>query len=153
MVVPLIFTIMELSEIEVSYRPNKMSMISLHNSESVFRMVLDCWSLDTIELQEEMKVVLLNRSNQVLGIYELSKGGIAGTMVDIKLLLGVALKCVASNIIMVHNHPSGNLIPSKADISITDKVKLAARQIDMSLLDHLIITKDGYYSFADNNKL
>src|SRR5690606_30064445 len=150
MVVPLIFTIMELSEIEVSYRPNKMSMISLHNSESVFRMVLDCWNLDTIELQEEMKVVLLNRSNQVLGIYELSKGGIAGTMVDIILLLGVALKCVASNIIMVHNHPSGNLRPSQADISITDKVKLAARQVDMLLFDHLIITKDGYYSFADN---
>ncbi len=144
---------MELSEIKVSYRPNKPSTISLNNSESIYRMVLDHWNKDTIELQEEMKVVLLNRANQLLGIYELSKGGLSGTMVDVKLLLSVALKCVASNIIMVHNHPSGNLRPSKADISITNKVKRATRQVDLLLLDHLIISKEWYYSFADDGKV
>ncbi len=144
---------MELSEIKVSYRPNKPSTISLNNSESIFRMVLDHWNKDTIELQEEMKVVLLNRSNQLLGIYELSKGGITGTIIDVKLLLSVALKCVASNIILVHNHPSGNLRPSKADISITNKIKRAAKQVDLLLLDHLIISKEWYYSFADNGKV
>ena len=144
---------MELSEIKVSYRPNKSTAISLNNSESIFRMALEHWNKDTIELQEEMKVVLLNRSNHLLGIYELSKGGIAGTIVDVKLLLSVALKCAASNIIMVHNHPSGNLRPSKADIAITDKVKTATRQVDLLLLDHLIISKDWYYSFADDGKV
>ena len=116
-------------------------------------MVLEHWNKDTIELQEEMKVVLLNRSNHLLGIYELSKGGIAGTIIDVKLLLGVALKCAASNIIMVHNHPSGNLRPSKADMAITAKVKTATRQVDLLLLDHLIISKDWYYSFADDGKV
>ena len=144
---------MELSEIKVSYRPNKSTAISLNNSESIFRMVLEHWNKDTIELQEEMKVVLLNRSNHLLGIYELSKGGMAGTIVDVKLLLSVALKCAASNIIMIHNHPSGNLRPSKADIAITDKVKTATRQVDLLLLDHLIISKDWYYSFADDGKV
>ena len=144
---------MKLSEIKVSYRPNKASVISLNNSESIFRTVLEHWNKDTIELQEEMKVVLLNRSNHLLGIHELSKGGIAGTIIDVKLLLGVALKCAASNIIMVHNHPSGNLRPSKADIAITAKVKTATRQVDLLLLDHLIISKDWYYSFADDGKV
>ena len=150
-VVPLFFFMsMKLSEIKVSYRSNKSTTISLNNSKSIFRMVLEHWNKDTIELQEEMKVVLLNRSNHLLGIYELSKGGIAGTIIDVKLLLGVALKCAASNIIMVHNHPSGNLRPSKADIAITDKVKTATRQVDLLLFDHLIISKDWYYSFADD---
>lgn len=88
-----------------------------------------------------------------MGIYTLSKGGISGTMVDVKLLLSVALKCVASHIVVVHNHPSGNLTPSRADVDITTKLKKATKQVDILLLDHLIITKDGYYSFADHGKL
>ena len=144
---------MKLSEIKVSYRPNKSTNINLNNSESIFKMVLDHWNKDTIELQEEMKVVLLNRSNQLLGVYELSKGGITGTTVDVKLLLSVALKCVASYIVIVHNHPSGNLKPSTTDISITKKIKKAARQVDLILLDHLILSNTGYYSFADDGKV
>ena len=144
---------MQLAEIEVSYKPNKGSLVNLNNSEHIYKVVLGNWDKGTLELQEEMKVVLLNRSNQLLGIYTLSKGGISGTMVDVKLLLSVALKCVASHIAVVHNHPSGNLTPSKADVDITTKIKRAAEQVDILLLDHLIITKDGYYSFADHGKL
>ncbi|WP_127139955.1 JAB domain-containing protein [Flagellimonas marinaquae] len=144
---------MELAEIMISYKPRKSSLVSLNNSQQIYELILGHWNKDTLELQEEMKVILLNRSNQLLGIYDLSKGGISGTFVDVKLLLSVALKCIASHIIVVHNHPSGNLKPSKADIDITNKLKKATRQVDLLLLDHLIVTKEGYYSFADHGQL
>ncbi len=106
-----------------------------------------------IEFQEEVKIVLLNRAQIVLGIYELSKGGVSGTVVDIKIILGIALKCNASSIVIVHNHPSGNLEPSEPDKSITQRLKEASKLLDLNLLDHLIITKEGYYSFSDNGIL
>lgn len=111
------------------------------------------WNLDIIEYQEEVKIILLNRANIVLGIYEMSKGGISGTVVDFRIILGVALKCNASSIIMVHNHPSGKLTPSDTDKSITKRLKEACGLLDLSLLDHLIITKEGYYSFTDEGIL
>ncbi|MRI00868.1 DNA repair protein [Kriegella sp. EG-1] len=144
---------MNISEIKVSYKPQKVSVVSYNNSSMLYEMVRANWNADTIELQEEVKVILLNRNNQLLGVYELAKGGVSGAFVDVKLLLSVALKCVASNIVLVHNHPSGNLKPSKADIALTEKVKKASKQVDMVLLDHLIVTKDDYYSFADNCQL
>jgi DNA repair protein RadC len=81
--------------------------------------------LNTIQLFEEFKILLLNRNNSVLGIYSLSKGGIAGTVVDIKPILAISLKCAASSIILGHNHPSGNLRPSKQDISLRKQIKKA----------------------------
>lgn len=78
---------------------------------------------------------------------------ITSCIIDIKLILSVALKTVASSIVLLHNHPSSNLKPSKADIDITNKLKIAATTLKIVLLDHLIITKDGYYSLADNGEL
>ena len=114
---------------------------------------MSCWNRNTIELQEEFKVLLLNRGNKVLGVYPLSKGGVSSTIVDLKLLFSVALKTNASGVILSHNHPSGNLNPSNVDENLTIKIKQASEFLDIKLLDHLIITKDGYYSFADNSKL
>ncbi len=88
-----------------------------------------------------------------MGIYEVSTGGISGTVVDIKLVLSAALLSCASGIILVHNHPSGNLQPSAADKVATKKMKEAARLVDVEILDHLILTSDGFYSFADNGEL
>lgn len=141
---------MEISEIKVSYTSINKEKIKITNSQESFSIILDCWNKDIIELQEEFKVLLLNRSNHVLGIYSLSKGGVSGTVVDAKLLFSVALKCNASSIIIVHNHPSGNLKPSTTDKKITNKIKKAGQYLDIVLLDHLIISKDGYYSFSDN---
>jgi DNA repair protein RadC len=112
--------------------------------------LLNSWSKNTIELQEEFKILLLNRANVVLGVYSMSKGGVSGTFVDAKLIFSVALKCNASSIILAHNHPSGNLNPSQADKNITKKLVSAGKYLDVSILDHVIITKDDYYSFADN---
>ncbi|SFD37925.1 JAB domain-containing protein [Flavobacterium phragmitis] len=141
---------MEVAEIKVSYSNNNVERIKVTNSQILYNLVVKQWDLDLIEFQEEVKIVLLNRANIVLGIYEMSKGGTSGTVVDIKIILGIALKCNASNIVITHNHPSGALEPSEPDKLITKKLKEACRILDLNLLDHLIITRQGYYSFSDN---
>jgi DNA repair protein RadC len=95
-------------------------------------------------------VLYLNRANKVIGSYQLSKGGITGTIADVRLILSVALKTLASGLILAHNHPSGNLKPSEADKQITNKIRQAAKLLDIELLDHIIISSEGYYSFADD---
>ena len=141
------------AEIQVSYRPEKIVDYRLSSSLNTFELILKDWEKNTIEMQEEVKIILLNRSNKALGIYSLAKGGLSGCVVDIKLILSVALKTLASGIIMVHNHPSGNLKPSTADINITEKLKSACKLLEIELLDHLIITRDNYFSFADEGIL
>lgn len=141
---------MKVSEIKVSYSNRNPVQVKVTTSKIIYDLIIKQWDLDIIEYQEEVKIILLNRSNIVLGIYEMSKGGITGSVVDIRIILGVALKCGASSIIMVHNHPSGKLVPSESDKSITNRLKQACELIDINLLDHLIISKEGYYSFNDN---
>jgi len=144
---------MKVAEIEVSYSSSNDEIVKITKSQDAYDLVLTHWNLNTIELQEEVKLILLNRANIVLGIHNLSKGGISQSIVDIKLVLSIALKCNASSIIMAHNHPSGNLKYSKSDKNITSKLKESCRIVDLVLFDHLIITKNGYYSFADENNL
>jgi DNA repair protein RadC len=98
---------------------------------------------------EEFWMLMLNRANEVIERKCVSVGGTSGTVVDIKLVLKTAIDHRASGFIAVHNHPSGNLEPSRADIELTDKLKQAGRMIDMPMLDHLIVSERGYYSFAD----
>ena len=141
------------AEIQVSYRPEKIVDYRLSSSLNTFELILKDWEKNTIEMQEEVKIILLNRNHKALGIYSLAKGGLSGCVVDIKLILSLALKTLASGIIMVHNHPSGNLKPSTADINITEKLKSACKLLEIELLDHLIITRDNYFSFADEAML
>lgn len=144
---------MEVAEIKVSYSNTNPDRVQVTNSQKLFEVIMKHWDLDILEYQEQMKVILLNRANIVLGIYEMSKGGTSGTVVDIRIILGVALKCNASSIILVHNHPSGKLVPSEPDKAITKKLKEACNLLEVYLLDHLIISKFGYYSFADEGTL
>jgi DNA repair protein RadC len=142
-----------ISEIELKYSPNllKHDRIKISNSKTAFEAFLSSWDFDTIELLEEFKVLLLNRANEVLGIHNLSKGGMTATLVDLKLLFAVVLKSASSNIILAHNHPSGNLEPSGSDKNLFKKVKAASQLLDINVLDNMIITKDSYYSFVDEN--
>ncbi|OOG66807.1 JAB domain-containing protein [Flavobacterium sp. A45] len=144
---------MEVAEIKVSYSNTNLERIKITSSQALYSLVLKQWNLDLIEFKEEVKIVLLNRASIVLGMHELSKGGISGAVVDIRIILGIALKCNATSIVLVHNHPSGNLEPSEPDKSITQRLKEASKLLDLNLLDHLIITKEGYYSFSDNGIL
>lgn len=139
----------ELAEIQVSYSTNNCNKIKITSIQIAFELLVSSWCKDTIELQEEFKVILLNRSNETLGIYSLSKGGTTGTVVDVRLLFAVALKCNSTGIIISHNHPSGKLQPSDADIILTKKIKKCSEFLDIVLLDHLIVTKNGYYSFCN----
>ena len=102
---------------------------------------------------EEFQVILLNRANRVLKTVLISKGGISGTIADGKIIFKAALSESASGIILCHNHPSGNLTPSKADIDLTNKLSEFAKLIDLPIFDHLIVTDQNYYSFADNGKM
>lgn len=106
------------------------------------------------ELQhEEFWIIYLNNSNKVIQKNQLSKGGITGTLVDVRLVLKNALEVGATGLIVAHNHPSGTLKPSEADKQITQKLKLAAQSIDIKVLDHLIVTEKAYFSFADDSIL
>ncbi len=99
---------------------------------------------------EEFWIIYLNNSNKVIQKHQLSKGGITGTLVDVRLVLKTALEVGAVSFILVHNHPSGTLKPSKADKNITQKLKVAAQSLDIKVLDHIIITEKAYFSFADD---
>jgi DNA repair protein RadC len=101
-------------------------------------------------LHEEFWILFLNRSNRVISRMKLSQGGISGTVTDVRLVMKKAVECLASGIIVCHNHPSGNLNPSESDSKITQKIKEAGNLMDIQLLDHLIISDKDYYSFADN---
>jgi DNA repair protein RadC len=102
---------------------------------------------------EEFWILLLNRSNKIIQKRKISQGGISGTVTDIRMILKFAIEALASAMILCHNHPSGNLQPSEADIQITRKLKEAAGLMDIGLLDHIIIAGKGYFSFADENLL
>ena len=101
---------------------------------------------------EECYVVLLNRANVILNKFQISKGGVSGTVVDAKIIFKIAIDNNASSIILAHNHPSGTLAPSEQDKVLTQKVKTFGKMIDLPLLDHIILTNNGYFSFLDNNE-
>ena len=94
-------------------------------------------------------MMLLNRYNKVIGIFTVSQGGIAGTVADPKLIFGCALKAAASGMILAHNHPSGSLQASQADMDLTEKLREGGRLLNIKVLDHIIITSEAYCSFAD----
>ena len=100
---------------------------------------------------EEFWVIYLNNSNTIIYRKQLSKGGMTGTMVDTRLVFNKAIELLATGIILCHNHPSGTLKPSDADKNLTTKMKQAGQTLDIKVLDHLIITEKGYFSFADSN--
>jgi DNA repair protein RadC len=141
----------QVAEIQLTYRSNvKPSMRpKISTSRDAFEVLRRSWDIDKLEFVEQFKVLLTNRANKVLGIFEVSTGGITGTVADPKLIFVAALKCGASGLVLSHNHPSGNLQPSQADIELTKRIKEGGKLLDIQLLDHLIITSEGYCSFSD----
>lgn len=141
----------QVAEVKVSYSQkikaeNRITVSSPQMAAEVFRQV---WDEDKIELQESFKVMLLNRRNQVLGVVRISEGGITATMADLRIIFGVALKAASTSIILAHSHPSGCRIFSTQDIALTEKIMEGGILLDIQVLDHFIITKDSYASFAE----
>ena len=143
------------AEVELIYKskvkPSERPQIK--SSKESYNLLLQTWDQNRIEFVEQFKVILMNRANRVLGIYELSTGSASETVADPKLVFYAALKANACNLILSHNHPSGNLKPSKADEDLTRKIKEAGKFLDIQVLDHIIVTCEGYFSFADEGLL
>jgi len=140
----------QLAEIEISYShkvPVK-DRFRVTNSRDAFNVIQLFWpDFNTVEY---FYVIYLNRANDILGFHQVSKGGITATVVDVQIIIAIALKSLAKNIICFHNHPSGNLTPSDADRTISKKLKEACKLVDLQLLDHLIVCSDSFHSMADN---
>lgn len=144
----------QVAEVTLSYRskvkPSERPQIrSSRDAERIFRVA---WSED-MELLEELVVLFLNKSNKVISFFRVSRGGHSGTVVDAKIIFSAALKALASGMVLAHNHPSGSLKPTSADIEQTRKLCEAGKVLDISVLDHLILTTDGYFSFADEGMM
>ena len=142
-------------QIELSYktRVKAAERPIIGNSDAAYRYLHQSWDKGKIEMQEQFKVLLLNRSNRALGLYELSEGGVTSTIVDSKLIFAAAVKANASVIILAHNHPSGDLRASSADKLLTRKIEQAGKLLDIDVIDHLIVTNTGYFSFASEGLL
>lgn len=150
-----VFQQIPIAEIELHYKSEIPvdKRLKVKSSQSAVDILRALWNPNTFELQECFNILLLNNSNHIVGFYPHSRGGITGTLADIRLIFITALKCGAVGLILSHNHPSGTLKPSRSDLALTKKIKNAGKFLDIKVLDHIILTKEGYYSFADNGEL
>ena len=140
-------------EVELTYKSTSRSRSKIYSSEDAYKILLPTYKEGTICYKEYFKVLLLSQSNQVLGYTLISEGGITETCADVRVILQATLLTNSVALVLAHNHPSGNLKPSRQDMEITKQVKEAAKLMRISVIDHLILTDAGYYSFADEGLL
>lgn len=138
-------------ELNVSYQKGKAGpkISSSTNAADLFRELMTARS----SFSEEFLMLALNRANMVIGFYRVSSGGVSGTVADPKIIFSIALQSLASGLILCHNHPSGNLNPSQSDISMTKNAMQVGKLLDINVLDHVILTDNDYFSFADEGIL
>jgi len=143
----------EIAEVQISYshKIKPSEQIAISSSNDAYKHILPLWK--NIEYNESFGVLLLSRAQKGLGFFWLSSGGISGTVADTRMIFQSALKANASALILVHNHPSGHLFPSDADKRLTKKIKDGGDLLDISVVDHMIITSENYFSFADDGIL
>jgi DNA repair protein RadC len=127
-----------------------LEKVKITSSNSVFELLQPL--IGELE-HEEFWILYLNNANKIIEQFQISKGGITGTLVDVRITLRKALELGAVSLILAHNHPSGNLNPSEADKQLTSKLKTAAASLDIKILDHIIVTEKSYFSFADEGLL
>src|SRR6266542_585100 len=135
------------SKVKATARPRVLT------SRDVYEIFKQSWDENKIDFIEQFKIMLLNRSNRVLAIYEVSIGGITGTVADPRVIFAAALKGNAVSLALAHNHPSGELKPSRQDEMLTTKIKNAGDFLDIKVIDHLIISTESYFSFSDEGLL
>lgn len=140
----------EISEIELVYRRKGKDKVQITQSQTAYELFKQSWDNNKMDLVEHFKIMLLRRNNACIGISHIATGGVASCIADPKIVFMTALRANASTIILAHNHPSGNLTPSQDDLNLTSQMVAAARLLDMKVVDHLILTSEGYLSFADD---
>lgn len=141
----------KIREIEVTFNKEAYFFGQVTSSQDIYNFLKE-QILKGIEIQEHFIAVYLNQANKIIGYYHHSTGTINATMVDTEIVVAVALKTLAKSVIISHNHPSGNLQPSEADRVMTKRIKEALKLFDVALLDHVIVTRDGYFSFAERGE-
>ena len=148
-------SLLEVAEIYLTYKSNvkPSHRPKVNASRDAYKIFLESWDDAKIELVEQFKVLLLNRANKAIGLFEASSGSVTGTVADPKLIFASAIKANACGLIIAHNHPSGNLKPSEADINLTRKIREGGKLLEIPLLDHLIVTTESYFSFSDEGML
>ena len=127
----------------------KMVPVDIKDSKDVYAFIKELW-YDDLEVIERFLLLNLNRTNSIISYHWISQGGLAGTVIDTRVIFKSAIESLAQSIIVTHNHPSGNTKPSEADITITNKLSRTGEIMEIKLLDHLIITHDSYFSMADD---
>lgn len=142
-----------LGELKVSYSARGKIDVKSMTSTEAHKLFLRMWDEPLMHIQESIAAIYLNRANKLIAYRHISTGALSGCTVDLPLILSCALLSRSSGIILAHNHPSGNLEPSDADIELTEKLSKSAELMGLTLLDHLIITPDDYFSFLDKGYL
>lgn len=149
---------------KMKHYTTKMDVLSLRKKSSEFpkrkiNVSMDAYQVirefysDDIEIYESFFLLLLNNANTTIGYVKISQGGVAGTIVDVKIIAKYAISCLASAVVLAHNHPSGQLFPSEQDKNITKKVVEALKLFEVRVLDHLILTPRNFYSMADEGDI
>lgn len=139
--------------LSLKYQKTLIDNAKICSSSDAADLLRRLFDQDLLDYREEFLMLMLNRSNNTIGYCQISTGGMAGTVVDIRMIFMYAVQSGAISIILAHNHPSGGLNPSQQDLDITQRIAAAGTIMDIKLLDHLIITSESYYSFADEGKL
>lgn len=139
---------MKINEVEIVYKRKNSSKPKFNGSKQACNILRPFYD-GSLDHRESFKILLCDRNNRMLGVHHVSEGGLSGTVVDLKIIGQSMLLSNCSSIILCHNHPSGNLNPSKADIKVTEKIKNLCEILDIRLLDHIIITSESYFSFND----
>lgn len=142
----------QVNEVELVYRSVECERETVKTSVDAVAALRPYFERQ-IETRELFYLLMLDRGLRVRSVYHVSSGGVSGTVADPKMIFSAALKCLASVIIVAHNHPSGQLRPSEEDIRLTSKLIKAGQLLDILVYDHVILTKDSYYSFADNGQM
>ena len=149
-----IFVKPPVATLQISFIPSiPFHSNAICSSSQLAEFIRSCYDPNTLQYAESFYCLYLNRANKVLAVTEISKGGMTGTVADIRTIFALALQCGAVALIISHNHPSSNLRPSVADEKLTKQIKHAAEILNIYLLDHIIITADSYFSFADEGLL
>lgn len=137
---------------KTNVKPSERSKIS--NSKDAYELLITrFYPKDTIEHKEIVKTILLNKAHKVLGVINVSEGGIDSSIIDCRLVLQAAILANATSLILTHNHPSGNVNPSECDNRMTLELKKACDFMKISLLDHIIVTNESFFSYADEGKI
>jgi DNA repair protein RadC len=140
-------------DIKLKTKMKPSELFTITNSADVAMVARQCFDADMIDWIESFVVVALNRHNKVLGFFKVSQGGVTGTVADPRVIFQFALLCNATGLVLAHNHPSGQVQPSSADIELTRKIVEAGKVLDVRVMDHVVVSSESYYSFADEGML